>query len=411
LLSRERKEARRPFMGLARIRDLQARIASEGLGGLLLINSRNILYYTGTAQPGYLLVWPEDYTLYVKSGLEFALRESFLGAEKVREERRLEDIYRKSSSRFGRNPIGTEMDILPANDFMRLQETFSGFEFVDVSGLVLEQRKRKDPTEIEKIREACQAVDMGHRAVLSTLREGITELELAAAVENAHRLAGHEGIFFMRKPDFFMSRGPIASGPNLLEISGVVLSMTGVGLSPAVPAGPSRRRIAKGDLVAVDIPTLVKGYHADQTRTYILGPPTPETLDLYAALKGIADNLVAHIKPGISCSEVYAHAVARGEALGVGDAFMHLGGGRKSQIIGHGVGLDLNEPPLLSPHDSTRIVEGCVITLELHVMRKSIGLLKLEDMVHVRRAGNEILTVSPRELCQVGKDKNGETRP
>jgi Xaa-Pro aminopeptidase len=71
----------------------------------------------------------------------------------------------------------------------------------------------------------------------------MTELELAAAVENAHRLAGHEGIFFIRQPDFFMSRGPITSGPNLFKISGVVYTITGVGLSSSVPAGPSQRKM------------------------------------------------------------------------------------------------------------------------------------------------------------------------
>ena len=64
------------------------------------------------------------------------------------------------------------------------------------------------------------------------MKEGVTELELAAAVENAHRLAGHEGIFFIRQPDFFMSRGPISSGSNLFKISGVVYTITGVGFEP-----------------------------------------------------------------------------------------------------------------------------------------------------------------------------------
>lgn len=98
-------------------------------------------------------------------------------------------------------------------------------------------------------------MDAGHKAVLSTLIEGVSELEVAAAVENAHRLAGHEGIFFIRQPDIFMSRGPISSGPSFFGTSGVVYTISGVGVSPSVPAGPSKRKIVGGDLVMVDIPT------------------------------------------------------------------------------------------------------------------------------------------------------------
>ena len=194
----------------------------------------------------------------------------FIEKERLRQDRRLENIYREISSRLKGKKIATELDILPTAQFFEFEKIFRGCEFVDISPLVLEQRKKKDTTEILKIKESCEAIHEGHKAVLSNLREGITELELSAAIENAHRLAGHEGAFFMRRPNFFMSRGPIASGPNLSRFSGVVYSITGVGLSPAVPVGPSLRSISKGDFVVVDIPTLVKGYHSDQTRTYIL---------------------------------------------------------------------------------------------------------------------------------------------
>jgi Xaa-Pro aminopeptidase len=191
------------------------------------------------------------------------------------------------------------MDILTAEQFRQVERCFPGFEFVDVSSIPLDQRKKKEPSEIETLRKACGAIHAGHEAVLSSLKEGITELVLAAAVENAHRLAGHEGIFFIRQPDFFMSRGPISSGPNLFKISGVVYTITGVGLSPSVPAGPSRREIEAGDIVIVDIPTLVDGYHADQTRTYCLGKAAKEILSLYDDLRSIADHLIAAIRPGI----------------------------------------------------------------------------------------------------------------
>ena len=386
-----------------RIKLLQKKLLEQGLCCALLFYSRDILYYTGTAQPSYLVVLPEDYFLFVRSGFEFALNDVFIEKHKVTEERKLANVYKEmfSQTKSGNRKIATELDILPVKLFYEFKAIFSGYEFSDISTIVLEQRKKKDEFEIARIREACKIVDMGHQAALSDLRDGITELELAASVENAHRIAGHEGIFFVRLPDFFMSRGPISSGPNLFKFSGVVYSVTGVGLSPAVPAGPSRRTISSGDIVVVDIPTMVDGYHADQTRTYILGKADEKLKTMYIKLKEIADLLIKNIKPGMKCSEIYQMAIKKSEELSVAETFLSFGKGKKSRLIGHGVGLELNEPPMISNYEHSEVSDGYVIALEMHMMDKNVGVIKLEDTILIRHGGNEILTKSPRHLFEI----------
>lgn len=386
-----------------RIRILQDKMGGLGLCGALLIYSRNMLYYTGTAQPSYLVILPDDYFLFVRSGIDFALNDVFINKEKIKEERRLGNIFKEifSGPDAGSKKIGTELDILTAEQFQEIKKTFAGYDFVNISPVVLEQRKMKNASEIEKIRKSCDAIHQGHEAVLSTLKEGITELELAAAVENAHRLAGHEGIFFIRQPDFFMSRGPISSGSNLFRISGVVYTITGVGLSSSVPAGPSLRRIARGEPVIVDIPTLVEGYHADQTRTYCVGKASEEIKSMYNDLKTIADHLISHTKPGMKCSEIYRAAVEKAKELGRADQFQNFGKGKKSRIIGHGIGLELNEPPVPSEYDHTEVGEDYVIALDMHMMDEAAGVVKLEDMILIGHGCNEILTKSPRELFEI----------
>jgi Xaa-Pro dipeptidase len=389
--------------GKGRIKILQDKMGGLGLCGVLLCYSRNILYYTGTAQPSYLFVLPDDYFLFVRSGIDFALNDVFINKKKVREERRLGNIFKEifSGRESGGNKIGTESDVLTAEQFKEMEKIFSGYEFVHVSPCILEQRKVKDPSEIEKIRKACDTIHQGHEAILSTLKEGMTELELAAAVENAHRLAGHEGIFFIRQPDFFMSRGPISSGSNLFKISGVVYTITGVGLSPSVPAGPSLRKISKGEPIIVDIPVLVDGYHADQTRTYCLGKASPEIRSMYQDLRTIADHLISHIKPGMKCSEIYRTAVEKAKELGRSDHFQNFGKGKKSRLIGHGIGLELNEPPVPSEYDHSEVGEHYVIALDMHMMYEAAGVVKLEDMIFIKEQGNEILTRSPRDLFEI----------
>ncbi len=207
--------------------------------------------------------------------------------------------------------------------------------------------------------------------------------------------------FFMRLPDFFMSRGPIGSGPNLKKFSGVVYSVTGVGLSPSVPAGPSMRRIRTGDIVVVDIPTLVYGYHADQTRTYFLGRCGAKLRDRYDRLKEIHESVIESIRPGMSGDDIYRIAAEKAEKLKVAEEFLSFGNGKRSHMIGHGLGLEISEPPIISAGSSATISENYVLGIEMHLLDDEAGAVKLEDTVLVGRHRNEILTVSSRELGEV----------
>lgn len=384
-----------------RIEILQNAINNRDLDGVLLFYSRDVFYYTGTAQPSYLAVLPDQFQLYVKSGFEFAKREVFIDRDRMKEERKLDVIYRELFKAAGYLHIGTELDILPVNRFREIQNIFKGYQFSDISPLILEQRKSKDTYEVKQIEKACQAIDAGHQAVLSCSLAGMTELEVAAKVENAHRLACHDGCFFFRLPDFFMSRGPMAAGKNLSKFSGVVYSITGTGLSSSVPIGPSLRRIREGEPVMVDIPTSVNGYHADQTRTYIAGKASNEIKELYAGLTEIQDAIIKTICPGITCQDVYRYAIDHSKKLKMDDAFLNFGNGKKSKMIGHGIGLEVNEPPIISSYDSSVISENFVMAVEIHMYREKLGVLKLEDTLLVGKDANRVLTFSSRELCEL----------
>lgn len=385
-----------------RIKFLQEKIQEQGWCAAILFYSRDVFYYTGTAQPSFFVVFPDNYFLFVRSGIEFALIQASLAEESIIAERRLGNIYHELFSGLKtKGKIGIELDMLVVTQFVEFREIFKGYEFVNVSPIVLEQRKKKDAEEVRKIRQACEAVDMGHKALVANLREGKTELELAAVIENAHRLAGHEGIFFIRQPDFFMSRGPISSGPNLFKISGVVYSITGVGLSPSVPAGPTYRPVENGDLVIVDIPTLVEGYHADQARSYYLGQASQQVKTLYQKLKEIADYLIEEISLGMKCHEIFQLAMEKSKKLKTDGAFLSFGRGRKSHMIGHGVGLEVNEPPIISANNHAEVSAGFVIALDMHMLDEKVGVVKLEDMILLTESGNEILTKSPRNLIEL----------
>ena len=146
---------------------------------------------------------------------------------------------------------------------------------------------------------------------------------------------------------------------------------------------------------------MVDGYHADQTRSYILGKADEKTEALYSHLKEIADYLIQAIKPGLKCREIYQMAIKKSKELKVADAFLNFGKGKKSHMIGHGIGLELNEPPILSLYDDSEVSDGQVVALDMHMMDENVGVVKLEDMILITDKGNEVLTKSPRDLFEL----------
>ncbi|MCP3926670.1 MAG: aminopeptidase P family protein [Desulfobacterales bacterium] len=384
---------------LYRLKKLQESLKENGIHAAILIYSRDVFYYTGTAQPSYLVVLQNDYKLFVRSGYDFAIDEAFIETERMVNERDLKKIYNKNFQSF-HGKIGIAFDMTTIKDMNYISEIFKGFEFCDVSKYILKQREIKDSDEIKKVRRACYAIDKGHEEAVSVLKEGITELELSAAVENAHRLSEHDGTFFFRKPDFFMSRGPVSSGPDLFKISGLVYSLTGIGLSSSVPIGPSKRVIEKGDLVIIDIPTSVNGYHADMTRTYCVGKASDEVKKLYSKLKIIVDTTIAGIKPGVRCCDIYKIAIDKSVELKTEDCFLNFGN-NISLMIGHGIGIEVSEQPVISSKNQSLIHENNVIAIEMHMLSKKHGVMKIEDTILVGKDGNEILTKSSRDLAEI----------
>ncbi len=385
-----------------RIGHLQQAIRERRLTGAILFYSRDIYYYTGTSQPAYLVVMPDDYRLFVRRGYEIVLGESGLEPERIQEERNPRAVMTRMFPGPGTGEkVGTELDMLTVPHAKSLSQGLGARELVNISPEVLQQRMVKDAGEIASISKSCAAIHTGHLATVSCLRAGLRELELAAIVENAHRLAGHEGYFFMRATDFVMSRGPLASGPNLRQTSGTLFTLSGAGLSAAVSTGPSRRRIEPEDLVLVDIPTCVEGYHADQSRMYAVGRVPEGAADLFWSLKEVSDHLITNLHPGLTTGEAFALTQARAVELGLEDSFMAFASGAKAHFVGHGLGLELNEPPLLTRHGDTILKEGMVLAIEMHLMEPDGLALKLEDVVHLTAQGAQVLTLSPRELVLV----------
>lgn len=387
-----------------RIPRLQANLPRAGVDIAILNYSKSVFYYTGISQPACLIVTPEDYHLLIRRGMEHVPGETFLPGDRISEGGRdLADLaeFLKQPNWKGKR-VGIEMDVTPASRYTRMLSLLPGCEIVDVTGTILAQRQIKDPEEVETIRSAGRMVHEGHKRILSVLCEGMTELELSAEIEDAHRKAGHEGQWFSRQFDARLGRGAMASGENLSRVAGNVLSVTGTGLSTALPLGASRRPIRRGDIIVVDIPALTNGYHSDQSRTYVLGKASEECRRLYRGLKAIADELIEWVKPGGLCRDIYGKALDLSGSLGLERQFLYLGrSSDRVPLVGHGIGLEINEPPILGKRSREIVEANMVVTIELVLFQSNHEILKIEDTIRIDPDGNELLTITPRELHEV----------
>lgn len=118
-------------------------------------------------------------------------------------------------------------------------------------------------------------------------------------------------------------------------------------------------------------------------------------------LREVSDGVIRYLLPETQCDEIYRLARSKADELAIGDAFMRFDSGAKAHFIGHGIGLELNEQPVLAARNAARLKEHTVIALEIHLMKPGDLALKLEDTILVTAEGGRILTESPRELISV----------
>lgn len=382
----------------ARIDELRRRMARQGVDAALLSHPRDVLYYTGTARPSTLLVAPQEALLFVRRGMALAKREVIgVTIEPGGGFDRIAEALRDQAPEGGR--LGVELDVLPARLYLRVGQALPEWELVDVSRLVLEQRMLKEPPEIDLTLKAAAAADAGHAALAGLLRAGATELELAAEVEAEMRRAGHEGYQPLRYPGARGGGVLLMSGENLTVRGGHGLVVTGTGLSPASPYGASRRPVRPGDLVVLDIGATCQGYTADESRTYVVGRASAAQQALHEVALATEEAVLAALRPDTPIAEVYAAAeevVTRGAPPHFPPGSLILPG-----FVGHGVGLELDEPPVLWPRDEGAVRAGMVLAVEVEVSAPVAGwMAKVEDTVVVEASGARLLTSAPRELIE-----------
>ena len=383
----------------ARISAFQGALSASSLDGALIKQNADLYYLCGSIQDSYLYV-PNDGEpiLMVYRNRERAALESPLpNVEALPSLGKLTQILGDNGYRAPKR-LGVEMDVLPAALFLNLKKIFAQSELVDVSFLLRDQRKIKSAYEIEQQRKAAAICHRMYEKAFSVLREGVTEVEAQGILEAEARRWGHPGPVRMRGFNQEMFYGHLISGPEAVPTSTLDSPTGGVGLTASFSHGPSTKRLRAGEPINVDLFGNFNGYLADQTRLFCIGDPGAELQRAYEASLTILETLASLIVPGLPIRDLFKKAHELAEKLGYGEYFMGLPGSRP-KFIGHGVGLEADEFPFVTENNNGELEAGMVVALEPKLIIPDVGVIGIEDTMHVTEDKAESLTTSPRVLA------------
>ncbi|MFH0821890.1 MAG: Xaa-Pro peptidase family protein, partial [Pseudomonadota bacterium] len=340
-----------------RIGKLQALAAENGLDAVLVIQSADLFYFTGTCQDAQLFVPASGSpTLFVRRDFDRAVEETPLtNVIKTKKPGDVKDMVEsETGGRIGR--IGLELDVLPVNMFFSYQRLFEGTEFLDASPLIRMIRMVKSPYELGLIRRAAQMNDAMFRKIPEILKEGMSELEFAGLVEAEHRRNGHPGHVRTRAFNSEIHYGHIMSGEDLAVPSCSLGPTGGRGPGAHFPQGPGHRIIRGNEPVQIDHVAVFGGYIVDQARTFRFGEPSPKYVAAHETALRIQNTLAEQGRPGAVAGDLYDTALAIAEDAGLTTGFM--GYPQPVPFVGHGVGLELDELPVIGRKSPTVLAEG-----------------------------------------------------
>lgn len=381
---------------------LQKKLAPEGIDLAMLRQAADLFYYTGTVVDGFLALAQAGPPLLMVRRPQYRVMETELPWPLAFYQDLKEiPLLLASAGIKARETVGLELDVLPAALYKRIQEQlFPQQAIQDLSPLIRLQRMVKSPYELEQLRRAAAILDQVHARVPEFLKPGITELEVAAAVEYHLRLLGHQGLIRVRNVDLEMYYGHVLSGTSGLQGAYTDTPSGGVGFSPAFPQGASLKKLAPGEPISIDVAACVNGYVADMTRLYALKSLPPKAWEAFEVAQELYRIFVAEARPGVMPAELYQRLWDTVQAHGLEDCYMGQGVDRVS-FLAHGVGLELDEYPFITARFPYPLEADAVLAFEPKFFLPGIGMVGQEDTGRITPQGVEWLTNSPRQVTIV----------
>jgi Xaa-Pro dipeptidase len=344
---------------LKHINALKQSVEKQGKpSNLAIFNPFNIIYFSGFSEAVALLLTEQNKGILYVSTTNYEHAKAEVKNFTVEPIKRGEKLVDKIAKQTQDKKLA--VDTLPIESWRALAKAVGGEEKLEpINNLIVELRIKKDEQEIKLIRQACKLADIGMQTAAEIIRPDMKEREVAAEVEYTMRKAGSDGTAF----------------------DTIVAS----GFCCAYPHGASHERtIEDGDFVVVDLGAKYKFYCSDITRTFIAGKPSEKQTKMFKTIQWAQQKAIDAIKPGVAAKDVDAIARRVVEEAGFCDYFVHN--------LGHGVGLEVHEVPVLSPDSKDVLEAGNVVTVEPGIYLPGFGGVRIEDTVLVTKSGAEKLT-------------------
>ncbi len=375
---------------------IRALMVQQGIDAALITCNVNLIYTYGRVVSGYLyLPLNAPARLFIK-------RPNDIEGEHIHPIRKPEQITEllKECGLPLPAKLMLEGDELSFTEYNRLAACFPETEVVPCgTALIRQARSVKTPIEIEMFRRSGAAHTKAYEQIPSIYQPGMTDRQLSIEIERLMRLEGCLGIFrvFGQSMEIFM--GSLLAGDNAAVPSPYDFALGGTGLDPSLPGGVSGTLLQAGQCFMVDMGGNFYGYMGDMSRVFSIGRLPEQAYTAHQTCIEIQEEIAAMAKPGTVCEDMYNKAIEIVTKAGFADYFM--GVDQKAKFIGHGIGLEINEMPVLAPRMKQELEPGMVFALEPKIVLPGIGPVGIENSWAVTTDGLEKLTLCKEEIIEL----------
>ena len=370
---------------------IKALMRSKGIDFALITDNATLYYLTGRVFAGYIGIYADDNidTQY------FVRRPIGLSGNGISYIRKPEDIPAiLSSTAF--STFGLELDIQPYSACTRLANLFPDAKILNISSIIRQARSVKTVDEQEKLIFNGKRHTHVYGQIPSLFHQGMTDIEFQIEIERLSRTEGCLGQFRICGNSMELFMANILAGDNADNPTPYDFAMGGEGSDYSLPVGANGTILRPGTTVMVDCNGNYSGYMTDMTRVFAIGEISDIALAAHRCSIEICHTLEKIAKPGVEAKVLYEKATQIADNAGLGDYFM--GHCQKAGFIGHGVGIEINEAPVLAPRSRDILEVGNVIAIEPKFVIPGTGAVGIENTYIVKENGLQPITLAPEEI-------------
>lgn len=376
-------------------RRIQQAMRQEEADGCLLTMNMNLYYVSGQVFNGYFYLPAEGRPYWFVKRLTVPETNQ---VHVIRKPEQIPDFFRDLNLAMPRKLL-LEADELSYNEYIRLQHVFRAEATGNASALIRHIRMIKTPWEIEQMRISARKHEAVYREIPACYRPGMRDVELQIEIEKRMRMHGSLGYFraFGSNMDIFM--GSLLAGENAGEPSPFDFALGGTGMHASGPLGANGTLLEEGTTVMADMSGNYTAYQTDMTRVFSIGKLPDRAYRVHRVALEIQARMERTAKPGVPCAELYRDALAMAGQEGLEDCFM--GTRFQAKFVGHGVGLEINELPVLTTRSKDILQPGMTFAFEPKFVLAGIGAVGIENTFLVTDSGVEKMTLLDENIIEL----------